>query len=54
MYSCNRWVRIGEKAQMTIPKEICEKLNIKTGDLFGVEIVDGKIEFTPKILVDKS
>jgi len=54
MYSCNRWARIKEKAQVTIPREICQKLGIKKGDLFKVEVVDRKIKFTPQVLVDKT
>lgn len=54
MLSSNEWVRVKEKAQITIPYKICKELDIKKGDLFQVEIVGAKIEFTPKVLIDKT
>lgn len=53
MDSCRSIVRLKDKAQITIPHKIYEKLGIKKGDLFKVEVVGKRAIFTPKILVNK-
>ncbi|RLE77584.1 MAG: AbrB family transcriptional regulator [Thermoprotei archaeon] len=40
-------VRITRKYQVTIPKEIREKLNLKVGDLLKVELEGDKIVLRP-------
>lgn len=42
-------VRITRKYQITIPKEVREKLNLRIGDLLKVEVEDDKIVLKPLI-----
>ena len=46
-------VKITRKYQITIPKEIREKLNLRVGDLLKVELEDGKIVLRPLIKREK-
>ena len=36
-----------------IPQHVREQVHVKTGDLLGAGVEDGKITFTPKSLVDR-
>ncbi|MFH1426941.1 MAG: AbrB/MazE/SpoVT family DNA-binding domain-containing protein [Patescibacteria group bacterium] len=45
--------KLRPKAQITLPKEIINKLELNTGDLFEVEITKGKIVLEPKVLISK-
>jgi len=40
-------VRITRKYQVTIPKQVREKLKLRVGDLLKVEVEEGKIVFRP-------
>jgi len=42
-----------QKSQVTIPKEIVKKLNLKIGDKLEVMEQDGKVILTPVIVVPK-
>ncbi len=42
-----------QKSQITIPKELVKKLNLKVGDKFDVKVKDGKLVLTPVILVPR-
>ena len=46
-------VKIGAKHQVTIPKEVFEKLHLKVGEWVESIAQDGKIIFIPKQLTDK-
>jgi len=46
-------VKVVRNGQVTIPKEIREKLGIKEGDFLEVEPADQGVFFKPKKLVDK-
>lgn len=46
-------VKIGAKHQVTIPKEVFEKLHLKAGEWVEAIVQDGKIIFIPKQLTDK-
>ncbi|RLE94815.1 MAG: AbrB family transcriptional regulator [Thermoprotei archaeon] len=46
-------VKITRKYQITIPKEIREKLNLRVGDLLKVELEDDKIVLRPLIKREK-
>lgn len=46
-------VKVGPKHQVTIPKEIFERLHLEVGDLVEAGIQGGKIVLTPKQLTDK-
>lgn len=41
-----------DRGQMTLPAEIREALHIDAGALLVVEVDDGRIVLTPKVLVD--
>jgi len=36
-------VKIGSSTRMTIPKEVCEALNIKPGDILNVGLTNGSM-----------
>ena len=42
-----------QKSQVTIPKEIVKKMNLKVGDKLEVLEQDGKLVITPVIIVPK-
>jgi len=46
-------VKIGSKHQVTIPKEIFNKLSLKPGDYVEVQLRNGRIVLTPKEIMDK-
>lgn len=46
-------VDLKQKSQVTIPKELVKKLNLKVGDKLEVEEYDGKLIVTPVIIVPK-
>ena len=46
-------VKYGRSRQLTVPKEYSEKLGVEPGDVFDVELKEGKLVYTPKALVDK-
>jgi antitoxin MazE len=41
-----------ERGQLTIPTEIREAIELKTGDILEFEIVDGRIVISPKLVID--
>lgn len=46
-------VKLGASRQVMIPKKIYEQAGLTPGDFLEVEYQDGKIIFTPKVLIDK-
>ena len=46
-------VSVKNKFQIVIPQKIREKLKLDVGDLLEASIVDGKLTFTPKSLIDR-
>jgi len=46
-------VKVVRNGQVTIPKEIREKLGIKEGDFLEIEPADQGVFLKPKVLVDK-
>ena len=44
--------RLGQRRQVVIPKEICEKLGLREGDFVEVGIEKGAAIVKPKKLVD--
>lgn len=46
-------VKVVRNGQVTIPKEIREKLGIKEGDFLEVAPADQGVFFKPKVMVDK-
>lgn len=45
--------QIREKSQITIPKEIVKKLELKAGDHINIELEDNKIILKPVIIIPK-
>ncbi|AGK96678.1 AbrB/MazE/SpoVT family DNA-binding domain-containing protein [Clostridium pasteurianum] len=45
--------QLRDKAQITIPKEVIKKLNLKTGDNIDINIEDGKIIIKPVVVIPK-
>ncbi len=45
-------MRLGQRRQVVIPKEICEELNLQEGDFVEVTRVKGHVIIKPKRLVD--
>jgi AbrB family looped-hinge helix DNA binding protein len=46
-------VKVMDRRQVVIPKEIFEQLKLKTGDYLEAMIDNGKIVYIPKQLVDR-
>jgi len=46
-------VKIGTSRQVVIPKKIHDQLKLVPGDYLEVELVNGKVIFSPKALVNK-
>ncbi len=46
--------KIGPKHQVTIPKDVFEKLHLEVGDILDTEIQGGKIVLVPKRLMEKA
>jgi AbrB family looped-hinge helix DNA binding protein len=44
--------KLGQRWQVVIPKEICDKLGLKEGDFVEVTSTAGKVVIKPKKLVD--
>ena len=45
-------MRLGQRRQVVIPKEICDELNLQEGDFVEVTSAQGKVIIKPKKLVD--
>lgn len=46
-------VTVGTSRQVVIPKKIHDELGLKPGDILEVQILNRRVVFTPKALVDK-
>ncbi|OGF57344.1 MAG: hypothetical protein A2Z21_02350 [Candidatus Fraserbacteria bacterium RBG_16_55_9] len=46
-------VKVMERRQVVIPKEIFEQLKLEIGDYLEAKVEDGKIVYIPKQLVDR-
>jgi AbrB family looped-hinge helix DNA binding protein len=44
--------KLGQRRQVVIPKEICEKLGLEEGDFVEVTSAQGKVIIKPKKLID--
>jgi AbrB family looped-hinge helix DNA binding protein len=53
MASTLELVSVKNKFQIVIPQKIREKLKLDVGDLLEASIVDGKLTFTPKSVIDR-
>lgn len=47
-------VQLGEKFQITIPKDIVDELGLQEGDQLECQLEDGKIMITPSIPYDQA
>lgn len=45
-------MRLGQRRQVVIPKEICEELHLQEGDFVEVTRAEGAVIIKPKKLVD--
>lgn len=45
---------VSPKRQIAIPKEVCEKLHIQSGDQLVLEVIEGKLVLEPSIQVPRS
>jgi AbrB family looped-hinge helix DNA binding protein len=46
-------VKIMQRRQVVIPKELFDSLDLNIGDYLEVKLNDGKLEYVPKQLVDR-
>ena len=46
-------VKIMQRRQVVIPKELFDSLHLEVGDYLEVKLNDGKLEYIPKQLVDR-
>ena len=44
--------KLGQRRQVVLPKEMCEKLGLQIGDVVEVQQVKGTVVIKPKKLVD--
>jgi AbrB family looped-hinge helix DNA binding protein len=45
--------QLREKSQITIPKEVIRKLNLKAGDSIDIDVEDNKIILKPVVVIPK-
>lgn len=45
--------QLREKSQITIPKELIRKLNLKAGDSIDIDVEDNKIILKPVVVIPK-
>jgi AbrB family looped-hinge helix DNA binding protein len=48
------WAKILRSGQVTLPKEVRERLNLKEGDILDFEITEGGVMMRAKELVNKT
>ena len=46
-------VKVMDRRLLVIPKELYDKLALNPGDYLEAEIIDGKLVYNPKTLVDR-
>ena len=46
-------IKVGVNRQIALPKNVCDQLNITSGDYLEIRISDNHLILTPKILIDK-
>ena len=49
----NMLVNLKQKSQVTIPKELVRKFNLRIGDKLDIDEKDGKIIITPVVIIPK-
>ena len=50
----NKMTKIRDNSQITIPKNIMDKLDLKKGDSISIELRDDEIILKPVVIIDKS
>ena len=50
----DKMTKIRDNSQITIPKTIMEKLDLKKGDVISFELRDNEIVLRPVVIIDKS
>ncbi len=46
-------LKVREHFQVTLPAEVRQELDLEVGDLLEAEVKDGKLTFSPKVVVDR-
>ncbi len=49
-----KMTKIRDNSQITIPKNIMDKLDLKKGDTISIELRDDEIVLKPVVIIDKS
>lgn len=49
-----KMTKIRDNSQITIPKDIMDKLDLKKGDTISIELRDDEIVLKPVVIIDKS
>ncbi len=49
-----KMTKIRDNSQITIPKNIMDKLDLKKGDTISIELRDDEIILKPVVIIDKS
>jgi len=47
-------VTVKKKYQVVIPQEVREELNITEGDILEAQAENGRLVYTPKVLIDRN
>ena len=50
----DKMTKIRDNSQITIPKNIMDKLDLKKGDTISIELRDDEIVLKPVVIIDKS
>jgi antitoxin MazE len=50
----DKMTKIRDNSQITIPKNIMDKLDLKKGDTISIELRDEEIVLKPVVIIDKS
>jgi len=50
----DKMTKIRDNSQITIPKNIMDKLDLKRGDTISIELRDDEIVLKPVVIIDKS
>ena len=50
----NKMTKIRDNSQITIPKNIMDRLDLKKGDTVSIELRDDEIILKPVVIIDKS
>jgi len=52
-HTSDKFIRIKDKEQVTIPRKTCKALGLNNGDLLRIEIKNNWIILIPQLIIDK-